>query len=119
MEYISLREREKKIVESLSVVVVGFRVIHTAGDSWFHLLNLDPLFPFFFLIFFIMGSIIIFLSSCGVAINYVFLGCGVFHNFVVDDSIFLFLKIKIILLFNLFLLLFMVSIHFLSLFMSP
>ena len=113
MEYISLREREKKIVESLSVV--GFRVIHTAGDSWFHLLNLDSLFPFFFL----MGSIIIFLSSCGVAINYVFLGCGVFQNFDVDDSIFLFLKIKIILLFNLFLLLFIVTMHFLSLFMSP
>ena len=66
-----------------------------------------------------MGSIIIFLSSCGVAINYVFLGCGDFQNFDVDDSIFLILKIKIILLFNLFLLLFIVTMHFLSLFMSP
>ena len=79
------RARKKKFVESLSVV--GFRVIHTAGDSWFHLLHLDPLFPFFFL----MGSIIIFLSSCGVVINYVFLGCGVFQKFVVDDSVFFFL----------------------------
>ena len=104
-------------MESLSVV--GFRVIHTAGDSWFHLLNLDSLFPFFIFIFSLMGSIIIFLSSCGVAINYVFLGCGVFQNFDVDDSIFLFLKIKIILSFNLFLLLFIVTMHFLSLFMSP
>lgn len=37
-----------------------------------------------------MGSSIIFLSSCGAVINYVFLGCGVFQKFVVDDSVFLF-----------------------------
>lgn len=37
-----------------------------------------------------MGSSIIFLSSCGAVINYVFLGCRVFQKFVVDDSVFLF-----------------------------